>query len=69
MTLLWRAAGSPETEIENPFSDLDDNDFYHAILWAYSAAVTQGYSDGTFRPNEVCTRAQVVTFIYRQMAE
>lgn len=69
VTLMWRAVGSPEVEIENPFSDLDDNDFYHAILWAYSAAVTQGYPDGTFRPNEVCTRAQVVTFIYRQMAE
>lgn len=68
VTFLWRAVGSPESEAANPFTDLDDNDFYDAILWAYEAGVTQGYSDGTFLPNKECSRAQVVTFIYRQMA-
>ena len=53
----------------NPFSDVTVNNYYQAILWAYESAVTTGYSDGTFRPNAVCTRAQVVTFIYRAIAE
>ena len=44
-------------------------DFKSAILWAAGEGITTGYSDGNFRPNAVCTRAHVVTFIYRDMAE
>ena len=65
VTFLWRYKGSPAQSVDNPFTDVRDNASYDAILWAYSAEVTQGYGDGQFRPDKLCTRAQVVTFIYR----
>ena len=65
VTFLWRYKGSPAQSVDNPFTDVQDNAYYDAILWAYSAEVTQGYGDGQFRPDKLCTRAQVVTFIYR----
>jgi hypothetical protein len=67
VTFLWRAAGSPEpTTTENPFTDVvDDNDYYKAILWAAETGITEGTSETTFSPSDVCTRAQVVTFLWR----
>ena len=67
VTFLWRYKGSPAQSLDNPFTDVEKNAYYDAILWAYSAEVTQGYGDGQFRPDKLCTRAQVVTFIYRAM--
>ena len=65
-TFLWRAAGSPEpTSTHNPFSDVSDGPFYKAILWAVEQGITTGYTDGTFRPSASCTRAHIVTFLYR----
>ena len=65
-TFLWRANGSPElASSENPFSDVKDGPFYQAILWAVEQGITTGYTDGTFRPDESCTRAHIVTFLYR----
>lgn len=69
VTLLWRLVGSPTPTIENPFTDLDDNGYYEAILWAYETGVAAGYDDGTFLPYNDCTRAHIVTFIYRHFAE
>ena len=65
VTFLWRYKGSPAQSADNPFTDVSQNAYYDAILWAYSAGVTQGYGGGQFRPEKLCTRAQVVTFIYR----
>lgn len=64
---LWRAAGSPLVSIdENPFIDVHKGShFYNAIIWAYQKNITQGYTDGTFRPNEPVRRAEYVTFQYR----
>lgn len=42
-------------------------DFTAAIKWAAAKNITTGYADGTFRPHAVCTRAHVVTFLYRDM--
>lgn len=67
VTFLWRYKGSPEQSIDNPFTDVSENAYYDAILWAYSTGVTQGYGGGQFRPDKLCTRAQVVTFIYRSI--
>ena len=65
-TFLWRANGSPEPQSSNnPFSDVNAGPFYKAILWAVEEGVTGGYSDGTFRPNNVCTRGNIVTFLFR----
>ena len=65
-TFLWRATGSPEPESdENPFPDVTGGPFYKAILWAVENGITTGYTDGTFRPGNVCTRGNIVTFMYR----
>ena len=65
-TFLWRANGSPEPHsADNPFSDVNAGPFYKAILWAVENGITTGYAGGTFRPNNVCTRGNIVTFLHR----
>ncbi len=67
VTLLWRAAGSPEpTLTKNPFTDVSSSSFcYKAVLWAYENGITAGTTATTFAPNATVTRAQAVTFMYR----
>ncbi len=67
ITLLYQAAGAPEVTItETPFTDVStDAYYYQALLWAYENGVTAGTSATTFGPNSVCTRAQIVTMLYR----
>ena len=71
VTFLWRAAGSPEPTItENPFTDVEEKDFfYKAVLWAVEKNITTGTSATEFSPMKECNRAQVVTFLYRAMGE
>jgi hypothetical protein len=71
VTFLWRYAGKPEpTTTENPFTDVEEGtDYYKAILWAYENGITTGTSETTFSPDETCTRAQVVTFLWRYEGE
>ncbi len=66
VTFLWKAAGKPEpTSTETAFTDLNKNSFYYkAVLWAAERGITNGTSTTTFSPNESCTRAQVVTFLW-----
>jgi len=69
VTFLWRAAGSPEPTItRNPFRDVNavtHSSYYKAILWASQKGIAAGTSTTTFSPDQVCTRAQIVTFLYR----
>ena len=67
VTFLWRAAGEPEpTAAFNRFSDVKEDDyFYKAVLWAIDGSITMGTSDYTFSPDAPCTRAEIVTFLYR----
>ena len=67
VTFLWRAKGCPEPKSTvNPFTDVKESDyFYKAILWANENDVTNGTGDGTFSPEAPCTRAHVVTFLWR----
>lgn len=69
VTFLWRAAGSPTPTItRNPFTDVKypvGSDFYNAILWASQNGIAAGTSTTTFAPNDNCTRAQIVTFLWR----
>lgn len=67
VTFLWRSEGKPAYSQKSTLSDVSglNKDFTNAIYWASEKGITTGYYDGTFRPNTVCTRAQVVTFIYR----
>ena len=55
-----------ETEPENPFTDISKSDyFYDAVLWAADKGITSGVTDTLFAPNSSCTRAQMVTFLWR----
>ncbi len=68
VTLLWRAAGSPAAAADtvNPFSDVSaDSNYYDAIMWAIANGITYGTTPTTFSPDTVCTRGQIVTFMYR----
>ena len=67
VTFLWRYKGQPEpVAANNPFSDVYKSAYYaKAVLWAAENGVTSGTSASTFSPDDTCTRAQVVTFLYR----
>ena len=68
VSFLWRYYGKPDPEnFDSRFSDnLNSNQYYYkAVLWASENGITGGYSDGTFRPQGSCSRAQMVTFLYR----
>lgn len=66
VTFIYNASGDKETYSDNPFRDVKSTDFYYnAVLWAVANGVTAGTSNTTFSPNETCTRAQGVTFLYR----
>ena len=67
VTFLWRAAGSPKPETRTmPFTDvLAGSYYYDAVLWAVENGITKGTSNTTFSPNMTCTRAQIVTFLWR----
>ena len=66
VTFLYAAAGKPEvTATENPFEDVADDAWYlKPVLWAVENGITGGTSPTTFGPDNYCTRAQVVTFLY-----
>ena len=67
VTFLWRAAGSPEPKTNTmPFTDVKADSYYHdAVLWAVEQGITAGTSATTFAPDLNCSRAQIVTFLYR----
>ena len=67
VTFLWRAAGCPEpTTTVNPFEDVSSSAYYYdAVLWAVENGITDGVSDTEFDPTGECTRAQMVTFLWR----
>ena len=66
VTFMWRAAGKPQCNVENPFDDIKEGDYYYeAVLWAVENGITDGISDNQFGPNQGCTRGQVVTFLWR----
>ena len=68
VTFLWRSEGMPSSGGSNPFVDVPSGKYYtDAVLWAVSRGVTTGTSPTTFSPNAGCTRAQVVTFLYRDI--
>lgn len=69
VTFLWRAAGSPAPKSTvNPFVDVLPGEYYaEAVLWAVENGITVGTNaEGTtFSPDEICSRAQIVTFLWR----
>ena len=67
VTFLWRMAGKPKAaNVKNKFKDIAKSDyFYNAVLWASGKNIVAGYKNKTFRPQNKCTRAQMVTFLYK----
>ena len=66
VTFLWRAAGSPVVNYAMSFTDVASDAYYaEAVRWAVSKGITVGTSDTTFSPDLNCTRAQIVTFLWR----
>lgn len=68
VAFLWRSKQSPMVAAENPFMDVNAADYYHnAVLWAAENSITGGTGANTFSPDAPCTRAQIVTFLYRAL--
>lgn len=63
---LWQAAGSPDTSTGVVFTDIPANSGYQeAVAWAVQNQITAGTGNTVFSPDGICTRAQIVTFLYR----
>lgn len=70
VTFLWRYAKSPVVVASNPFTDVPANEYYtNAVLWAVQEKITNGKTATTFEPNTVCTRGEIVTFLYRDLGQ
>ena len=70
VTFLWRAAGSPEPKSGSSFVDVAADAYYaKSVAWAVENGITKGTSETTFHPDETCTRAQGVTFLYRALGK
>lgn len=66
VTFLYRAMGSPAVDGEAAFTDVPNGAYFEApVAWAVANGVTNGVGGGQFGPGNLCSRAQVVTFIYR----
>lgn len=69
VTFLWRWAGSPEPGSAGSFRDVSRSAYYaDAVAWAVEYGITNGTAPGLFSPAQTCTRAQIVTFLYRDLA-
>ena len=70
VTFLWRTMDKPSHNQSNPFADIPGGKYYNdAVLWALENGITTGKTATTFLPNDTCTRAQIVTFLYRTLVE
>jgi hypothetical protein len=71
VTLLYRTAGSPApTDGTLPFTDVPSGAYcYDAVVWAVKQGITSGTGPSTFSPAAHCTRGQMVTFLYRSLAD
>ena len=69
VTFLWRAAGSPVVNYAMNMSDVPEGSYYaEAVRWALSEGIATGTTGSTFSPDETCTRAQAVAFLFRYTA-
>lgn len=70
VTFLWRSQGTDDAYAYNPFVDVADDAYYtEAVLWTVENDITNGTGATTFSPDADCTRGQIVTFLYRCLAE
>ena len=67
---IWQASGSHSTAVANSFTDVPAGAHYaQAVAWAVSKGITAGTSATTFSPNKTCSRAEIVTFLYRDRTD
>ncbi len=70
MTYLWKEAGMPKAVNTPKFSDVSNSaDYSDAVAWGVEMGITGGTTDTTFSPQNTCTRAQIITFLYRDLME
>ena len=70
VTFLYRAAGSPAVDGSSSFGDVASDAYYSsAVQWAVANGITKGTSASAFSPDSDCTRAQIVTFLYRSQSK
>lgn len=65
VTYLWKLAGEPEPQESNPFTDVTGDP--RPMVWALEQGITAGTGEATFGPGVICTRGQIMTFLYRDM--
>ena len=66
VAFLWRSEKSPAAGSRNPFADVKPGAYYlDAVLWAVESGITKGTTAMKFGPDADCTRAQIVTFLWR----
>lgn len=69
MDYLWKVAGSPAVSVGSKFTDVPaDSAYAQAVTWAVQNGITAGITDTTFAPNQTCSRSQIVSFLYRDLA-
>ena len=69
MEYMWKAAGSPAVSYDGRFRDVSGSASYaRAVAWATNQRITSGTSSTTFSPDSICTRGQIVSFLYRAMS-
>lgn len=66
VTFLWRACGAPPSKLLNSFSDVSEEAyFFRSVVWASTESITNGTNNTLFSPDQICTRGQIITFLYR----
>lgn len=66
LTILWNMEGKPLVEVSEGFNDVYENDwYYNAIRWASFNCIAEGYGDSIFGPNDIITREQMATVLWR----
>ncbi len=70
VSMLWRAAGCPAASAPATFKDVKADQYYaEAVAWAVENGITNGVNKNKFAPNDICTRGQIVTFLWRYMGK
>lgn len=70
MSYFWKLAGKPSATQSSSFTDVaKDSDYSKAVDWAVEKGITAGTTATTFNPESTCTRGQIVTFMYRDLAK
>lgn len=69
-TVLYRLESEPDANIQNMFHDVQENAYYtDGVNWAAENGVVKGYGDGTYKPEQIISRQELVVMLYRNAKE